>query len=100
MLSLQEPTSCLSGWERDVRLLCEQERKHRQPREKEKICWHSQQGAFFIFLKKTSCMYLYRLCWVFVASLAFSGCGEQGLLFVVVCRLLTVVASLVAEHGL
>ena len=45
-------------------------------------------------------MYLSRLCWVFVASLAFSGCGEQGLLFVVVCRLLTVVASLVAEHGL
>ena len=31
---------------------------------------------------------------------AFSTCGEQGLLFVVVRRLLTVVASLVAEHGL
>ena len=31
---------------------------------------------------------------------AFSGCGEQGLLFVAVCRLLTVVASLVAEHRL
>ena len=31
---------------------------------------------------------------------AFSSCGERGLLFVVVCRLLIVVASLVAEHGL
>ena len=31
---------------------------------------------------------------------AFSSCGEQGLLFVAVHRLLIVVASLVAEHGL
>ena len=31
---------------------------------------------------------------------AFSGCGEQGLLFVAVRGLLIVVASLVAEHGL
>ena len=31
---------------------------------------------------------------------AFSSCGEQGLLFVAVCRLLIAVASLVAEHGL
>ena len=31
---------------------------------------------------------------------AFSGCGEQGLLFVVVCGLLVAVASLVAEHRL
>ena len=31
---------------------------------------------------------------------AFSSCSEQGLLFVVVCGLLTAVASLVAEHGL
>ena len=31
---------------------------------------------------------------------AFCSCGEQGLLFVVVHGLLTVVASLVAEHGL
>ena len=30
---------------------------------------------------------------------AFSSCGERGLLFVVVRVLLTVVASLVAEHG-
>ena len=31
---------------------------------------------------------------------AFSSCGERGLLFVEVCGLLIVVASLVAEHGL
>ena len=31
---------------------------------------------------------------------AFSSCGERGLLFVAVRRLLIVVASLVAEHGL
>ena len=31
---------------------------------------------------------------------AFSSCGEQGLLFLVVCGFLIAVASLVAEHGL
>ena len=31
---------------------------------------------------------------------AFSSCGEQGLLFVAVCRLLIAVASLAADHGL
>ena len=30
----------------------------------------------------------------------FSSCGEQGLLFIAVCRLLIAVASLVGEHGL
>ena len=41
------------------------------------------------------------LHWVFVAACGFfSSCGEQGLLFVMVRRLLIEVASLVAEHGL
>ena len=31
---------------------------------------------------------------------SFSSCGEQGLFFIVVLKLLIVVASLVAEHGL
>ena len=31
---------------------------------------------------------------------AFSSCGERGLLFIAVHRLLIVVASLVVEHGL
>ena len=33
-------------------------------------------------------------------ALAFSSCGEQGLLLVAVRRLFIAVASLVAEHGL
>ena len=45
-------------------------------------------------------MYSFWLHWVFVASLAFSSCGERGLLPVVVGRLLAVVSSLVAEHAL
>ena len=47
------------------------------------------------------------LIYLFLAALglrcclqAFSSCGEQGLLFVVVRELLIAVASLVAEHGL
>ena len=31
---------------------------------------------------------------------AFSSCGEQGILFVVMCGILTAMSSLVAEHGL
>jgi len=37
------------------------------------------------------------LCW---CEWTFSSCGRRGLLFAVVLRLLTVVASLVAEHQL
>ena len=47
------------------------------------------------------------LIYLFLAALglrccawAFSGCGERGLLFVAVCRLLIAVASLAVEHGL
>ena len=41
------------------------------------------------------------LRWVIVAAHgAFSSCGERGLLFIAVCRLVIAVASLVAEHGL
>ena len=47
-------------------------------------------------------IYLFIGCfWVFIAACGlFSSCGEQGLLFVAVRRLLIAVASLVAEHGL
>ena len=46
-------------------------------------------------------IYCFWLCWVFVAVCGlFSGCGERGLLFIAVHRLLIAVASLVAEHGL
>ena len=51
------------------------------------------------------CMYLF--IYLFMAALglrcygqASSGCGKQGLLFVVVRRLLIAVASLVVEHRL
>ena len=51
--------------------------------------------------------YLFNLIYLFLAVLglgccarAFSSCGEQGLLFVAVHRLLIAVASLVVEHGL
>ena len=52
------------------------------------------------------CKFIYFI-YLFLAALgfgcctrAFSSCGEWGLLFVAVRGLLTVVASLVAEHGL
>ena len=51
--------------------------------------------------------FLNKFIYLFLAALglcccvrAFSSCSERGLLFVVVCGLLTVVASLVVEHGL
>ena len=54
----------------------------------------------FLFFKN-------KFIYLFLAALglrcctqAFSSCGEWGLLFVVVCGLLIVVASLVAEHEL
>ena len=55
---------------------------------------------FLINIYFTLFFYLW-LRWVFVVVRGlFSGCGERGLLFVVVHRLLIVVASLVVEHGL
>ena len=56
---------------------------------------------FFIYLL----IYLFLLFFLAVLCLhccvrAFSSCGEHGLLFVAVRRLLIVVASLVVEHGL
>ena len=52
-----------------------------------------------LFLK-INLFILFLLCWVFVAAHGlFSVCGEQGLLFVVVIRLLIVVASLVGSMG-
>ena len=56
---------------------------------------------------KVHLLFLINLFILFLAALglrccawAFSSCGERGLLFVVVHRLLIAVASLVAEHGL
>ena len=60
-------------------------------------------GIFFVgdFFKINLFIYLFlaalglRCC-----ARAFSSCGERGLLFVAVYRLLIAVASLVVEHGL
>ena len=58
-------------------------------------------GCFFLFLFFNTFIYLFLaalgLC---CCALAFSGCSERGLLFVVVRELLMAVASLVVEHGL
>ena len=56
--------------------------------------------SFFFLIYIYLFIYLFWLCWVFVAARAFSSCSERGLLFVVVHGLLIAVASLVAEHGL
>ena len=61
-------------------------------------CSVRQEFLFFSLKKKTIYLFLPVLglhCYTW----AFFSCGKQGLFFVVVCRLLTVVASLV-EHGL
>ena len=56
----------------------------------------------FIYLKNKFIYFIlfyFWLCWVFIAACRlFSGCGEWRLLFIAVCRLFIVVASLVVEH--
>ena len=53
-----------------------------------------------IYLLKKYFLSLFWLCWIFVAARRLSLLGEWGLLFVLVLRLLIVVASLVPERGL
>ena len=52
-----------------------------------------------VFFLKLINLFLAALCLCCCAS-AFSSCGERGLLFIAVRRLLIVVASLVVEHRL
>ena len=72
-------------------------------------CMHSYKSisfslcSHFLFFK----IFIYLFIYLFLAALgfhccsqAFSSCSEWGLLFVAVCGLPIVVASLVAEHGL
>ena len=68
-------------------------------------------GTIYIYLNRVAAV-LFFLIYLFYLHLclaalgvhcctrAFSSCGEQGLLFVVVRGLLIEAASLVAEHGL
>ena len=59
------------------------------------------------FMRYYLFIYLFIYLFYFLGALglhcspqAFSSCGERGLLFIVVCGLLIVVASLIVEHGL
>ena len=68
--------------------------------------WDCVPGAACLMCKPFFKKFIYFI-YLFLAALglrccerAFSSCSEWGLLFVVVRRLLTAVASLVAEHGL
>ena len=54
----------------------------------------------FILIIYLLFIYLLAVFGLHCCAWAFSSCGEWGLLFVVVCRLLIAVASLVVEHGL
>ena len=67
-----------------------------------KVSWRIGLYLFIYYLLIYLFIHFYLwLHWVFVAALGlFSSCGERGLLFVVVCRLFTVVASLVVEYRL
>ena len=66
------------------------------------------QSLHFLFFKnKFVCLFVCLFVYLFMAVLglcccvrAFSNCGEQGLLFVVVRRLLIAMASLAVKHGL
>ena len=49
------------------------------------------------YLKKIVCLWL---CWVFLLSGLFSNCGERGLLFVALYRLLIMVRFLVVAQAL
>ena len=51
----------------------------------------------FIYFKKDLFFTAQGLCW---CSGAFSSCGKQGLVFIVVLSLLTAVTSLVEDHRL
>ena len=55
---------------------------------------------FYLFIVKKLFIYLLAALGLHCCVQAFSSCGEQGLLFAVVCGLLIPVASLVVELGL
>ena len=55
--------------------------------------WDSEEGSLFFFTN------YFWLCWVFVAALSFSICGEQGLPFAAVRGLLIAGAGTVLVNG-
>ena len=58
-------------------------------------CSHGEEQSLWFYLFIFGCV-----GYSLLRAQAFSSCGQWGLLFVAVRGLLTVVASLVAEHGL
>ena len=54
----------------------------------------------FVFFNVFICLFIFAALGLHCCTKAFSSCGELGLLFIAVCGLLIVVASLVVEHGL
>ena len=64
------------------------------------ICDRYSQQDFFLFLKNKFMYLILAVLGLRCCAWAFSSCSEWGLLFIAVRGLLTVVASLVAEHGL
>ena len=60
--------------------------------------WKQKSPNFFFFFQKIILLIYLWLQWVFVAPRAFSSCSQQGLLFIAVPGLLTVVVPLVAKH--
>ena len=62
--------------------------------------WTAREFPLFSFLFYLKNFYLFIYFWLHRCVRAFSSCGEQGLLFIAVRRLLIAVASLVAEQGL
>ena len=67
---------------------------------------HLEQDCQSISFLDISYFLFYKFIYLFMAALglhccvwAFSSCSKWGLLFIVVCSLLTVVTSLVEKHG-
>ena len=64
------------------------------------IQFHLMQKVSMELIYSLPLFSIHWLRWVLDAVQAFSGCGEQGLLLLEVCRALTAAAPLAAEHGL
>ena len=91
-----------SGNEDAASRVAQQKQKTNQKNPSTRSICIQHSSFYFLFLNK-----FIHFIYLFLAALglhcctrAFSSCSEWGLVFVVVCRLVIAVASLVAEHGL
>ena len=64
----------------------------------EDLCVTDPRLSLFYFFNKFIYLFIFGCVGSSLLCMASSSCSERGLLFVVVCELLIVVASLVAEH--